>query len=247
MMRTMLLLGCGGGLIVLAGCGSRSEPVRAEASPTPVVEERVALFGPAETSQTADTSFPFASDGIGELLRERLTPSAPASEPIPFVNEPRSWHAAGLGQSITRSGLPSALAAVQEPCILIAEKVSSMRLRRVLDVPPLAADLALPGMIVLPVGPLASASAPDVSQPPATELAPPVAIASETLTDPTAELSRQAMLVLVDSQRREPVPFMQSADAAYLDVARPSATMPVEMEPPAGATVPLPTLPLPVK
>jgi hypothetical protein len=238
--RSLVVLCC----CALPGCGSKVEPLRAKEEPA--VENRVALFGPGSPVETETRSFQFARDGIGKLLREKLTPGVePVADPVPFVGEPQRWRSARLADRAVRHEFPSALA-VAEPRVPALERPGATRPRRVVDVPPLAdPDPALPDRVHLPTGPRAFAVGPDPAQLPVGELMPPLPFAALPAADPTLELSRQAALKPIADFRSQPAPFTQEIASESSGLARLPPGPLAESDPPAIPTSrPVPTLPV---
>jgi hypothetical protein len=250
MKNEVLALGCSIGLMVLglSGCGSKSEPGRAEEVP-PAVEKRVALFAPAPSSQNEPLAFTFTSDGVGELLREKLTPAATQGpEPVPFISEPRPWREAHLADKAVRYEFP-VLVGLDTPRVLMAERSSAMRPRRVLDVPPLTAtpEPGTPVRIELATGPLTFAVGPDPARPPVTELSPVISSAGLAIADPTAELSRQSALRMIDALRTEPAAGSPLGGLVLVEPPHPTFRALPEFDPPAVSTLRPSMPPLPVK
>jgi hypothetical protein len=213
------------------------------------VEKRVALFEPPTTTPAGESSlFQFPADGVGELLRQKLTPGhSPGMEPIPFVSEPREWRSARLSERAVRYEFPSALSAGDAAHVLAMERSSAVCTRRVLDVPLLATETepALPARPEFPVGPRAYAIGPDPSQPPATELMAPVHLPANVIDDPTSVFSRRTATAVIDAARTQLVPYPSpDSSANHPRIGTSSSTEP---DAPAVTTARPAIPPLPVK
>jgi hypothetical protein len=216
--------------VLSSGCGKQNDAaVAAETDPAaPTVEERRAFASPPPSA----VPFAFPADGVGELLRERLTPPRTTPlDPPPFQAGPRDWRAARLGEAFAQR-FDSAVEASPRSRVLPQGRGALHVRRAVIDVPPLAAEItpALPERTRFPLGALAFAPGPQLEPSAAAELGPLSSPRAAPGDDPTTEHSRQAALGVIEILRSQAAPFLRFSipDPHEHERVLPLRTVPVE-------------------
>ncbi|MCS6977299.1 MAG: hypothetical protein NZM31_09885 [Gemmatales bacterium] len=215
-------------LIGANGCGGTSAPAAGLVKPVEQVgEEQPVEVGDTTTASESAGSFGFASDGVGKLLAERLTPPRhDPPPPVPFRSSPESRPLISLDQAPDLS-LPWPQVSLT-PRLLPSESVRKDATRPVLDLPPMSSDLhrlPLPTTIWFPVTVKAYAPSPD---PLALSPSSPAALERADVTDdPTSDLTRAVHFGLAEPLRRQAAPPADIGIPDPFELRRQSRPLPV--------------------
>ncbi len=211
-----------------AGAEAKAGAIKSEPSGAPA----------RATAALAEGSFEFPADESGRLLAERLTPPRQLPlAPAPYVREPQP-RPAGMPDDL-RPHVAKLPPVVSGPATVVVgdERRTPQRRQAAMDRPPLAAeaDPARPQRPLWPAAPLAytPSANPDVA-PALRYVGLPVAEAVTPQDDPSADVSRKALLSGTSIPAPAPPPFLRLTIPDPFETARvvQLANPPAERDPP---------------